>query len=70
MMDNRSIVWNDVEERPATPAEIEGLIAEGTLFVNYCVFSSGDEDRGLVWADTWDADGFSLRSGEAQEDEG
>lgn len=51
------IVWNETESRPATPEEIDYLVREGHLVVNY--FVRGKDGR--VWIELTEGLGYILR---------
>lgn len=43
----RATIWNGVENRPATSEEIDSLVANGDLYINYHI--KGSVNIGVVW---------------------
>jgi len=51
------LIYNETEGRPAMPGEIETLIAEEHLFINYYIHGN-DYEKGKAFIDIKDAEGF------------
>ncbi len=54
------LVLNENEQRAATPTEIEELIADGKLFINYYVHGN-EPEIGKAFLDLQDTENFSLK---------
>ena len=56
----RTTVWNTVENRIATSAEVDELVANGYLYINYHI--KGSVNIGVVWMElSNEALGFTLK---------